>query len=178
MIIRYRMEMSFSIFSIGDRVRALNIFRYDIEESVCMRGHDTIEHPADMGVRGWGTDAREAFEEIAIAMFELMVETGGLEPLGSVSIACDGNGYEELLIEFLNTLLSRAHLEEMMFTGVRIDRMEQKGEKWTVEATARGVPRERVRDRLLTEVKAATYYGASVKRIESGVWEAQCVVDL
>ena len=143
-----------------------------------MRGHDTIDRMADMGVRGWGTDARDAFEEVASAMFELMVETAGLESHGSVSITCEGNGYEELLIEFLNVLIARADLEDMVFISVRIDRMELEGEKWVLEATAEGVPRERVRDRLLTEVKAATYYGALVKRAESGTWEAQCVVDL
>jgi SHS2 domain-containing protein len=43
-------------------------------EFECERGHDTIEHTADMGICGWGRIENDAFEEAALAMFELMVD--------------------------------------------------------------------------------------------------------
>lgn len=142
------------------------------------RGHKTIEHTADMGICGWGKSPVEAFEETASAMFGLMVERKGVDPSKEMDIRCEGGDQMELLIEFLNVLLSKADIEEVVFLAVSIDVFEKKEKSWMLEARARGIERRNVMDRLLTEVKAATYYGASVMENEKGTWEARCVVDL
>ncbi|HUV36728.1 MAG TPA: archease [Patescibacteria group bacterium] len=142
------------------------------------RGHDTIDHTADMGIRGWGAGIPEAFEEAARAMFELAAELDGLAADREVSVSCEGTDAEELLVEFLNTLLTRADLEDLVFVRVSIDRLGKDGGSWRLGARVMGAPRERAAGRLLTEVKAATYYGASVRMSGEGLWEARCVVDL
>lgn len=142
------------------------------------RGHKTLEHTADMGILGWGPSPREAFEEIALAMFELIVETEGLEATREIDLTCDGGELRELLVEFLNKLLLKADIEEMAFIEVRVDRLDKVEDHWVVAAKAGGVQKRDVKDKLLTEVKAATYYGAFVEDDGSGKWEAQCVVDL
>jgi SHS2 domain-containing protein len=143
-----------------------------------VRGHETIDHAADMGIQGWGATPAEAFEEIAAAMFELMVDGGGLTPTKTVPVSCRGSDDTELLLEFLNALLSAADIEGMVFLRAVVSALERGGGGWSVEATAHGVPVEEARERLLVEVKAATYYGASVRRREDGSWVARCVVDL
>jgi SHS2 domain-containing protein len=47
-----------------------------------------------------------------------------------------------------------------------------------LRASAHGIPRDAVMDRLLREVKAATYCGASVERVSPAGLRAKCVVDL
>ena len=143
-------------------------------------GHETIEHTADMGISGWGFNENVAFEEIALALFELIVDGEGLEPKGNVDIEAEGNSYDELLVDFLNVLLTRSDIEELVFLDVDIGEISRDAEtnEYHLHATARGVPRDRVRDRLLREVKAATYYGVSVGRDESGNTRATVVVDL
>lgn len=145
---------------------------------MAIRGHDTIEHIADMGVRGWGTGIEQAFEETALAMFELMIDGAGLQPCEGAHFEVKGRTLPELLIEFLNRLILDADLAELAFLSVHVDSIEERGSVFRLEGGAKGVTRSDVRDRLLDEVKAATYYGAAVVKDENGRWEARCVVDL
>lgn len=142
------------------------------------RGHGTIEHVADMGIHGWGSSCADAFEETAEAMFELMAELEGLESDRDVAVSCEGTDLEELLVEFLNRLILQADIEDVVLERVTIDRLEYTGGRWLLTARARGLPREQAAGRFLIEVKAATYYGASVRESSEGRWEARCVVDL
>jgi SHS2 domain-containing protein len=144
------------------------------------RGHETIEHTADMGISGWGQSGKEAFEEMALAMFELIVDGEGIAPRMSVDIRATGEDEEELLVDFLNNLLMRADIEELVFLDVEVKFMagNHATREFFLKAVARGVPLDEVRDRLLREVKAVTYYGVSLGRDEKGNSRATVVVDL
>jgi SHS2 domain-containing protein len=142
------------------------------------RGHDTIDHTADMGISGWGPAVEQAFEETALAMFELMIDCNGLEPNVELAIEAEGKTLTELLVEFLNRFLRDADIEGVAFLSVGVDSITERSGSFRLEGRARGISREEARDRLLVEVKAATYYGASVKEDEKGFWVARCVVDL
>jgi SHS2 domain-containing protein len=143
------------------------------------RGHETIDHTADMGIRGWGRTPAEAFEEAAGAVFELMADTRGLDPSRRSTISREGSDLTELLIEFLNGMLSDADLSGTVYLRAEITRLGKASNgTWTLDAAIGGVPLDAVRDRLRIEVKAATYCGASVREADPDVWVAQCVVDL
>jgi len=131
-----------------------------------------------MGIRGWGRTLAEAFEEIASAMFELMVSGEGLDPSRQIAVSREGADLTELLVEFLNVLLSDADVSGTALLRVSVGTLEKRGETWAIEAVAGGVPVAEAHERLLVEVKAATYYGAAVTEHGPGKWEARCVVDL
>ena len=142
------------------------------------RGHETLEHTADMGLRGWGGTPAEAFEETALAMFDLMIDKSGISAEDDYSLSIGGRDLTGLLIEFLNELLSLSDIEDTAFVSVRIERLEGEGEDWDLDAVIGGIPRGKCRKRLLSEVKAATWYGASVSHEPDGRWVAGCVVDI
>jgi SHS2 domain-containing protein len=143
------------------------------------RGHETIDHTADMGIRGWGSTPAEAFEEAAAAMFELMADVRGLAASRRSTISRAGADLTELLVEFLNGMLSDADLAGTVYLRAAVTRLEQVSNgTWALDAAIEGVPLDDARDRLRIEVKAATYCGASVLESNPGVWVAQCVVDL
>lgn len=142
------------------------------------RGHETLEHTADMGLRGWGGTPAVAFEETALAMFELIIDRKGAAVETDYFLSLGGRDLTGLLIEFLNELLSLGDVEDTAFVSVRIERLDGEGDEWDLDAVIGGIPRGRCRKRLLTEVKAATWYGASVSREGNGRWVAGCVVDL
>ena len=131
-----------------------------------------------MGIRGWGRTPAEAFEETAAAMFELMVDADGLAPSKRLLLSRRGIDLTELLLEFLNALLSEADVTETVFLHAAVGALEKREGVWVIEAVVEGLPLAEARDKLLVEVKAATYYGASVKENGPGVWVARCVVDL
>ena len=142
------------------------------------RGHDTIDHTADMGIRGWGESREQAFEETALAMFGLIIDGSGLKPDKKISFEVGGQSPSELLVEFLNRMLSDADIEEIAILYVYVESIEDAGGALRLKGGAEGISREAVRERLSGEVKAATYYGASVEVDGDGRWEARCVVDL
>ncbi|MCX5752045.1 MAG: archease [Candidatus Krumholzibacteria bacterium] len=143
------------------------------------RGHETIDHTADMGIRGWGSTPAEALEEAAAAMLELMADVRGLVPSRRSTISRAGSDLTELLIEFLNGLLSDADLSGTVYLRAAVTRLEKTSDgTWALDAAIEGVPLDEVRERLRIEVKAATYCGASVREQDPGVWVARCVVDL
>ena len=142
------------------------------------RGHETLEHTADMGLRGWGGTPAEAFEETALAMLELIMDRKGVRARDEFTLSIGGTDLTGLLVEFLNELLSLSDIEDSAFVSVRIERLEGEGGEWDLDAVIGGVPRERFAGQLQAEVKAATWYGASVERDDEGRWVAGCVVDL
>jgi SHS2 domain-containing protein len=145
---------------------------------VVSRGHETVDHAADMGIRGWGGTMSEAFEEIASAMLGLMVDGTGAVPTRRLEVSREGADPVELLLEFLNGLLAEGDLAGLALLDVDVKKLSREEGTWKVEAVAAGVPLADARDRLLVEVKAATFYGASVKEDKPGMWIATCVVDL
>ncbi len=144
------------------------------------RGHETVEHTADMGLTGWGRFENEAFEEVALAMFELIVDGEGIEPRKNIPISAEGKDEKELLVDFLNTLLTVADIEELVFLDVDVRMIwgDNATHEFFLDAVAHGVPIGEVRERLLQEVKAVTYYGVSLGRDQSGNTRATVVVDL
>ncbi len=142
------------------------------------RGHETIDHTADMGIRGWGATAAEAFEETAAAMLELVADRAALRPSVSVPLRRRAPDLTGLLIEFLNALVAEADIGDLVIVAVAVDELVERRGCWTIAATAAGVPVSEARAALRIEVKAATYCGAFVRREEDGFWTAQCVVDL
>ncbi len=141
-------------------------------------GHETLEHTADMGVRGWGENIETAFKEAALAMIGLMAELDRLRIKRRIKLECSEPELEDLLVEFLNRLLSQIDLEELVCVDINVITIERLGGNYCLKATAGCIKREEVKERLLVEVKAATYYGARVVLLESGIWEAVCVVDI
>jgi SHS2 domain-containing protein len=142
------------------------------------RGHETIDHTADMGIRGWGATPAEAFEEAAAAMLGLVAERSALGTSSSVRIQRRARDLTGLLLEFLNALIAEADVRALVFAEVAVDALSERSFGWEIEATAKGVSMAEARAALLIEVKAATCCGASVRRENGERWIARCVVDL
>lgn len=142
------------------------------------RGHETLAHTADMGLRGWGPDPAAAMEETAAAMFELSVDSEGTVPEVETEIEAAGRSMSELLVEFLNELISTADINEVLFTEVEVGPIRESKGVFSAAAKARGIRRAGAGDRIRSEVKAATWYGAFMKETGKGRWTGQCVVDM
>ena len=129
------------------------------------RGHETLEHTADMGLRGWGATPAEAFEETALALFELILDRRGAAPEDDYTLSLGGRDLTGLLVEFLNELLSLGDIEDTAFVSVTINGMRGSGDDWELEAVMGGIPRSSCRERLLSEVKALFFRVADFARV-------------
>jgi len=135
--------------------------------------YEYFEHQADIGIRGKGRTLAEAFEQAALAMFEIMVETKDLQIGRSQLVEVEGNDLSELLIAWLSELLFLKDVEGKMFSRFEIKSID----KNKLAAKVYGEPIDSSRHKLKLEVKAATYTQLFVEK-KDDEWIAQCLVDV
>ncbi|HOE28029.1 MAG: archease [Candidatus Aureabacteria bacterium] len=138
-----------------------------------------LEHVGDAAIEGSGKTLEEAFAGAAAAMLGLMVRGAETPAPGRrVRIEARAQSLEELLVEFLNELLSRQGLLGLLFTRCEVAHIGRAGGAgFMLEAEAEGAPPEALAGRLGTEVKGASYLGLRVER-RNGGYLARVVLDL
>ena len=134
--------------------------------------YETFEHKADIGVRGIGNSLEAAFQEAAKAMFSVMYDIGMVGEETKISIDCEADDRELLLVEWLNALLAEAGVNGMAFSNFHVGILDEH-----LHGTAWGEKINLKKHMPKTEVKAATYSGLKVCE-KDGAWTAQCIVDV
>jgi SHS2 domain-containing protein len=140
---------------------------------------EIYDHTADLGLRASGRTIQEAFSEIAVAMFSYIADIEKFPCETKIDIKCDGDTLEDLLVDFLNKLLTESAIEGIVFSHFDITEIDERGKKGvTLKAKACGAKiNSQNKVFLLHEVKAATYHDLKVqKRLAQTM--VQCVVDV
>src|SRR6266446_617970 len=126
--------------------------------------YETFEHTADLGLRIRAGDLATLFAEAAQALFAVIVEDlATVRPVQAIEVRLEENDRELLLFDWLKALLYHFDAEHMLF-----GKFEVKVEGGSLAATALGEPLDRNRHVLEHEVKAITYHGLSVEKVECG----------
>jgi tRNA nucleotidyltransferase (CCA-adding enzyme) len=130
-------------------------------------------HDGDIGVRGVGASKDEAFEQAAIAMTSTITYSEKVEPKEAVEISCEGTNDEALFADWLNALVYEMTHRKMLFSrfDVRLDGCRLRAKVW-------GEKVDVARHEPALEIKGATRIELKVKQDETGMWVAQCVVDV
>ena len=68
--------------------------------------YEVFEHPADLGIRGWGRTLEEAFTNAATALFEVITEPDKVHQEEEIDFEVESDDREALLVDFLNELVS------------------------------------------------------------------------
>ena len=129
-------------------------------------------HDADVGVRGIGATAAEAFEQAAKALTAVVTHTE-VEPKVRVEVSCEAPDIELLFVEWLNAIIYEAAVRGMLFGrfAARIEGTRLTGTLW-------GEPVDVERHAPACEPKGATYTALKVVADNTGIWSAACVVDV
>jgi SHS2 domain-containing protein len=135
-------------------------------------GWEHFPHDADVGVRGFGTTAAEAFEQAAYAL-SAIVTLAEVAPKLPVAVRCEAPDIELLFVEWLNAIIYEMAVRQMLFGrfAARIDGGRLEGTLW-------GEPVDVERHAPACEPKGATYTALKVAADDSGIWSAACVVDV
>ncbi|MEW6729159.1 MAG: archease [Pseudomonadota bacterium] len=137
------------------------------------RGHwEHFEHVADIGVRGLGPTAAEAFAQAALALTALIVDPRAVESRERVTVDLEGADLDYLFYDWINALVYTMATRHMLF-----GRFEVEIQDGRLHATAWGESLDRARHQPVVEVKGATLTELAVRE-ENGQWLAQCVVDV
>jgi tRNA nucleotidyltransferase (CCA-adding enzyme) len=135
-------------------------------------GWEHFPHDADVGVRGWGATAAQAFEQAALALTAVITHAG-VEPQVPVEVRCEAPDLELLLVEWLNAIIY-----EMAVRNILFGRFAVRIEDGRLEGTLWGEPVDVERHAPACEPKGATYTALRVAKDPDGAWSAACVVDV
>ncbi|MFH1508346.1 MAG: archease [Candidatus Omnitrophota bacterium] len=140
-----------------------------------MKNYELLEHTADIKILVKARDLQGLFENSALAMFDIMgqlIEDLKQELEGAgLTITQNATDIEELLINWLNELLSLSAVNELFFTDFKIYRLD----RTSCHADIYG---EDIKNyKINTEIKAATYHELKIKENKDG-WTAEIVFDV
>lgn len=139
---------------------------------------EQFEHGADVGVRGFGPTAASAFESAAAALFTLLsADLAAVRPDVEERVEAEAPGLPELLVAFLNELISLADTRKLVFGDFAVEIEGGGAQPYRLSARALGEPFDPDRHESTVQPKGATYTGLRVAQ-EGDRWIAQCVVDV
>lgn len=130
-------------------------------------------HGADVGIRGFGAGLAEAFEAIGLALTSVVCDLSRVQPSQAVEIHCAAREREGLLFEWVNAIVYEMAIRRMLFRRYRVSIVDCE-----LTASLWGEALDSQRHEPAVEVKGATYTDLRVRQEESGLWSAQCIVDV
>lgn len=138
-----------------------------------MKRYEQFSHTADIGVRVFGRTLEELFENAAFAMFDIIADLDGLKGEIVQEIELTAPNHEELLVSWLDELLYNFYTKNVIFYEFKVE--ELKNDYMQAKAFGRAVSKNR--NRLKTEIKAATYYNLKIIKRDD-YYEVDIVFDV
>lgn len=139
--------------------------------------YEYFYHIADAKFRAYGSTLEEVFENAAIAMFNVMINTSGLGMSESRDIEVESPDIKGLLVEWLSELLYLFEVDEIIFSEFNIISIEKTGDVFLLKGKASGEPIDLSRHNFDTQVKAVTFHDLEVESDKTGRFWVQVVVD-
>ena len=138
-----------------------------------MKQYEFIDQTADIGIRVYGKDLKELFANAAFAMFDIIADLEGMKTSVTVEIRKDAPNREELLIIWLDELLYNFYTKGLIFSKFEI--LELDDNRISAKAVGRHIGENK--NRLKTEIKAATYHELKIEN-KDNLWQTQLIFDV
>ncbi|WP_406659871.1 archease [Methanolobus sp. ZRKC3] len=135
-----------------------------------------LEHTADAKFIAYGKTLKEAFENAALAMMNVMIDTDTVQNVHSETIELNSADMDALLFDWLSEVLFVFEVENIVFNGFIIDILEQQEGECHLVARLFGEPIDLSVHKFDTEVKAATYNDMHIGQTDNG-WMVRATVD-
>jgi len=128
------------------------------------RGFKFHEHTADITIECWAPTLEEAFEQAALASFEVILDTTTVRPNESVEISVEGIDMKELLVEWVGRLISLIDIDSQFYSHFKVHEISEVSAGYQLKGTAFGEQIDLQRHDTRTEVKAMTYADMRIDR--------------
>jgi len=123
-----------------------------------MKKYEFIEHTADVGVRVYGKTLEEAFENAALAMFEVMTDIKTIDPKEEHIVEIKAEDETHLLYTWLEALLIKFDVDGKLFSTFKINEIKRSENQVFLTATVWGETYNQNKHPSRTEVKSITYH--------------------
>jgi len=128
------------------------------------KGFEFLEHTADAYIAAYGKDLADAFENAAIAMFDVMTEVEKVRPKVEDKIEAEGKDEYALLYSWLEALLVKSEINRMLYSRFKIFRIERTSSGFRLTAKIWGEKFDLKKHLQKVGVKAVTYHRMEIIR--------------
>lgn len=137
-----------------------------------MKSYEYFEATADIGLKAYGEDINEAFENASLAIFNIISDTSTIDHISEINFEVASEDEVSLLYDYLEELLFYHETEFMLFSEfhVKID------DNFHLKARIIGEKIDWDKHERKTEIKAITFHKMEVKKTDHV--ELQAIVDL
>ncbi|AKB17060.1 MULTISPECIES: archease [unclassified Methanosarcina] len=139
--------------------------------------YEYLEHTADIKFLAYGNTLEEVFENAALAMFNVIIDTGKVSGETARDVYLKSPDLESLLVDWLSELLYLFEVDEVVFWKFRVEEIRAEEGECSIKARASGEKYYPESHPFETEIKAVTYNQLELKKTAEG-WKAQIVVDI
>jgi SHS2 domain-containing protein len=122
------------------------------------KGYQFLEHTADEYILAYGENLEAAFENAALAMFDVMTDLKTIEPKEADSIEITAEDEPHLLYTWLETLLLKFEIERKLYSQFKIHAIKRIDENFSLTATIWGETHNKTKHPSRTEIKSITYH--------------------
>jgi SHS2 domain-containing protein len=117
-----------------------------------------LEHTADVFIAAHGTTLEEAYENAALAMFEVMTDTEKVSADVEDFVEVGAEDEYALLYSWLEALLVKFEIENMVYSKFKISNLEETSDGFRMQATVWGEKFNAGKHTQKVGVKAVTYH--------------------
>lgn len=125
-----------------------------------MKRYELIDHTADVGVKAYGKDISECFENAARGMFDIITDKSEVESTGQYNVELEADNLEQLLVDWLSELLFLHSAKNLVFGFFKVEVDEKKS---SLKGTFYGEKFNLSKHKVGAEIKAVTYHILEVK---------------
>jgi SHS2 domain-containing protein len=117
-----------------------------------------LEHTADVYIRAHGKTMEEAYENSALAMFEVMTDTDKITQMQEETLEVEAEDQYALLYNWLEALLVKFETENMLYSKFQITNWAETNENFKFKAKIWGEKFDPQKHPQRVGVKAVTYH--------------------
>ena len=125
-----------------------------------MEKYRFFDFTSDVMFEAYGKDQEEMFQSAAEALFSIICDIENVKPEVQVEVEINSQSIDELLYDWLSSLLTESEIKEMFFSKFKITELETK-ERFHLKGAAYGEPMTPEKGE--TVVKGVTYYKLKVE---------------
>lgn len=142
-----------------------------------MKKFKFFEHTADVEFEAYGGNLKEAFENAALVVSEVMTDTKKVEPRVREKISIESEDLKSLLYDFLEKLLILHDSKNLVFSKFEINYINKENDKFRLEGFFSGEEFNLEKHESRNAVKAVTYHQMNIEK-KKGKYFIHVVLDI
>ena len=140
------------------------------------QGYEYLDHTADAKFRAYGKTMEEAFENAALAMLNVMIDTRKVSDEVIKDVEVTSPDLDGLLVDWLSELLFIFEVDFLVFSRFDIESIKKHDGEYLLSARIFGEEVDPEVHKFDTHIKAVTYNGLEVEETPQG-FALQVIVD-